>query len=50
MSFQTRKTFVIFGTQIKIFLMKSERFLTLHRQQQNFMKLREYFCLQRIQK
>ncbi len=26
---------VIFGTQIKIFLMKSESFLTLHRQQHN---------------
>ncbi len=26
----------IFGTQIKIFLMKSESFLTLHRQQGNY--------------
>ncbi len=34
MSFQTRKT--IFGTQIKIFLVKSKSFLTLHRQQHNW--------------
>ncbi len=33
MSFQTRKTF---GTQIKIFLMKSVSFLTLHRQQGSY--------------
>ncbi len=33
MSFQTRKTF---GTQIKIFLMKSASFLTLHRQQGSY--------------
>ncbi len=26
----------IFGTQIKIFLIKSESFLTLHRQQRNY--------------
>ncbi len=30
-----RRSF-IFGTQIKIFLMKSESFLTLHRQQKNY--------------
>ncbi len=30
MSSQTCKTLFIFRTQIKIFLMKSERFLTLH--------------------
>ncbi len=34
MLLQTRKTFVIFITQIKIFLMKSESFLILYRQQQ----------------
>ncbi len=34
-SFQARKTFIHCWTQIKIFLMKSERFLTLHRQQCN---------------
>ncbi len=33
MLFQTRKTF---GTQIKIFLMKSGRFLSLHRHQHNW--------------
>ncbi len=33
MSFQTRKTF---GTQMKIFLMKSVSFLTLHRQQGSY--------------
>ncbi len=33
MSFQTCKTFVHFQTQIKIFLLKSESFLTLHTQQ-----------------
>ncbi len=32
MSFQTYKT----QTQITIFLMKSESFLTLHRKQQNY--------------
>ncbi len=36
MSFQTHNTSFIFGTQIKIFLMKSESFLTLHRQQRNY--------------
>ncbi len=30
MSFQTRQAFVIFRTQTKIFLMKSEIFLILH--------------------
>ncbi len=30
-----RRSF-LFGTQIKIFLMKSESFLTLHRQQQDY--------------
>ncbi len=44
--FQTHKTF-IFGTQINIFLMKSESFLTLLRQQCNYhvfyyRKLRKY--------
>ncbi len=34
--FQTRKTLFIFGKQIKIFLTKSESFLTLHRQQNNW--------------
>ncbi len=34
MSFQTRKT--IFKTQIEIFFMKYESFLTLHRQQHNW--------------
>ncbi len=36
MSFQTHKTIFIFGTQIKIFLMKSKSFLTLHKQQRNY--------------
>ncbi len=52
-----RPSFII-GTQIKIFLMKSESFLTLHRQQRcllnhNFMKIIIYvntFCAQRKQK
>ncbi len=41
MSFQTRKTgfiWFIFRTQIKIFLIKSESFLALHRQQHNTFK------------
>ncbi len=33
---QTHKTFIHLHTQIKIFLMKSESFLTLHRQQRNW--------------
>ncbi len=32
----TVRPWFIFGTQIKIFLMKSESFLTLHRQQRNW--------------
>ncbi len=36
MSFQTCKNFVHLQTQIKIFLMKSESFLALHRQQHNY--------------
>ncbi len=35
MSFQTCKSLVHFETQIKVFLMKSERFLILRRQQHN---------------
>ncbi len=35
MSFQTHKTFV---TQIKVFLIKYESFLTLHRQQSKMFK------------
>ncbi len=43
--FQTHKTFVIFRTQIKMFLMKSKSFPTLHRQQHNCMVL-SWMCVE----
>ncbi len=36
MLFQTCRPSFVFGTQIKIFLMKSESFLTLYRQQRSY--------------
>ncbi len=43
--FQTPKTSFIFRTQIKIFFMKSESFLTLHRPQQNYHVVQNYHKL-----